>query len=259
MKIGGPIERFEIPVTDISISTPSRHNSSESIDSGLYDRTASFKDSYIPALLDTGSKFTYLPFELFHTLKDYLMLNYRVRGEINEHLVVPCTEVDQLDDVSFGIKINDITFHIPMRAFLERHPQNITELYRYDQSRNLCLLGLLPKVSSQIILGQAFFRSLYTVFDLDMMEVSIAPARYSTKRSIKEVNIRNGVGGVNVESIAEGAADAIVLDPKDDFIADTRDGFYKYQNGIEKDSPVWFSLGSVLVYLFSVSYLLEVL
>lgn len=229
--IGDPILRYEVPLTELSVGVlDTTTNDSERENFELFGETQSYKKSFIPTILDTGSKFTYLPEELYDTLVAHLSFYYKVYGAINKHLIVPCTEIDQFDDVILGFKINDISLNIPMRSFLERSTNNITELHNYDKAKNLCLLGILPTDTDFAILGQAFFRSLYTVFDLDMMEVSLAPAKYSTKRALKEITLGQSVEGIKVESIVDGSSDSIVLDPIKDFIEDTRDGFYKYYN-----------------------------
>ncbi|KAK4456984.1 aspartic peptidase domain-containing protein [Cladorrhinum samala] len=112
----------------------------------------------MPALLDTGSTWSYLPPEIV----DGLTRDLDTGGWEDGSYRVPCSMKSHPGSIDFAF--GNLTIHVPYAEF-------ITE---FDGGH--CALGVLPKEehTDSVILGDSFLRSAYVVFDQTNQELFLA-------------------------------------------------------------------------------------
>lgn len=139
------------------------------------------------AILDAGTTFTGVPTALFAQLAAYFDV---VQNETYGYLV-RCNVSDYLGSIDFGfggsaeptISINYSEFVIP--------PYNSTNNpVMFPDGSEACLFGMFPIADGeQILFGDTFLRSAYVVYNLDELEISIAPTNFgSTSSDIIEIS-----------------------------------------------------------------------
>ncbi|KAK4184700.1 aspartic peptidase domain-containing protein [Podospora australis] len=118
-----------------------------------------YTTSGMPALLDTGSTWSYFP----QRIVDELQMDFNATIGEDGSLDVPCSLRSEpgMVDFTFG----DLTIRVPYKEF-------IAEL-----EPNECSLGVLPRSGSRdrAILGDSFLRSVYVVYDQTNMNLYMAP------------------------------------------------------------------------------------
>ncbi|KAL6945288.1 hypothetical protein ACO0QE_002738 [Hanseniaspora vineae] len=134
------------------------------------DQKKTLTQTKFPALLDSGSQLTMLPPGLADEFADSV-------GAIwNENLgyyVMPCPTQKQVEEAAFVFDFNGAHIYTPISNFV---------LTTADP--NACLLGIVKETSNggiynnYGILGDNVLSSMYTVFDLEDNEVSIAQASH---------------------------------------------------------------------------------
>ncbi|KAK4167119.1 aspartic peptidase domain-containing protein [Cladorrhinum sp. PSN259] len=115
-----------------------------------------FANSSMPALLDTGSTWTYLPAAIVDKLTTDLNATKWDDGSYE----VPCSLKSHPGFVDFAF--HNLTIHVPYAEF-------ITEF-----EGNYCALGVLPRDEQTAILGDSFLRSAYVVFDQTNQDLYLA-------------------------------------------------------------------------------------
>lgn len=128
----------------------------------------------IGALLDSGSSFISLPTSIVNAIIKALGGTYT-----SGYAVVPCASTGGLTFNIAGIEI-DVPF------------SQIT--FQLTSTGEQCVLGILPN-DDYTILGDTFLRAVYAVYDLDSLEVALAPTVFNTTES-------------NVEAITSGIPSA---------------------------------------------------
>jgi yapsin 1 len=236
--------RFDLALSDIFLTLCDNNNNSTR-DYHLFEMSEGFQDELTTALPDTGSVFTYLPGSMYESLIS--LFPERISVSKNKYAV----QCPSSGTVSF--KFGTTVISIPLSHFITSNNAafpNLAGNPLYNREMKYCLLGFLPKEGSQVVLGHAFLRAIYTVFDLDMMQISMAPAIYSQESEIQPVTLRDHLPSVMDSPVQDSPLSGPeMLDPSMDFIADTREGFYKHR---------YKSTGSSLVVPF-LSALLTVL
>lgn len=106
---------------------------------------STYEYSTMPALLDTGSTWSYLPQHLFNSLEDDFNATLSEDGSLE----VPCSMVEQPGTVDFTF--GDLTIRVPYSEFISQ----LEPGYR--------ALGVLPRKGSydRAVLGDSFLRSAY--------------------------------------------------------------------------------------------------
>lgn len=116
----------------------------------------------VPALLDSGTTLIYLPTGVYDVIVNSL------GGTFAEgYAAVPC-------DSTGGITIDiaGLDFYVPFQDML----------FTLDNSTTMCMLGVSDGGDS-VILGDTFLRSVYVVYDLDNLEVALAPTIFNATDS----------------------------------------------------------------------------
>lgn len=122
-----------------------------------------------PALLDTGSSWTYLPQEIADTIADNLNATW-ISSEDNEYYSVRCDNV-----------IGNITYTFDAGASIT---VQFADLVFRDTDGN-CHLGIGR--APYLILGDTFLRLAYAVFNLDDKTISLAQIKYTNKCKIRAI------------------------------------------------------------------------
>lgn len=143
-------------------------------DLSLYQGTNSavIASMKIGALLDSGSSFTSLPSSVVDAVLQTLGGSYT-----SGYVIVPCASSGGLTFDIAGIKV-DVPFSQMM----------------FQLSSVQCILGIIPD-NTYTILGDTFLRSVYSVYDIDSLEIALAPVVYNATDS-------------NVEAITSGIPSA---------------------------------------------------
>ncbi|KOH00990.1 aspartyl protease DI49_0336 [Saccharomyces eubayanus] len=114
----------------------------------------------VPALLDSGTTISYMPFELVEMFADKVGASYS--SEIGYYLMDCITDTD-----------NDINVVFDFGGFYISGNLSSYQLSA-DSSSDICILGFAPQSDSTVILGDNFLSHAYVVYDLDNMEISMA-------------------------------------------------------------------------------------
>lgn len=215
--------RFDVVLSDISIN---KFTGSKVGNHSLFNMTEEYDGELMKALPDTGSKLTYLPLSLFDSLIS--LFDERIPLSGSKKFAVECPVNDT---VSF--KFGTSSVNLPLRDFVsdrKHHHSKLSTHPKYDASKRYCVLGFMPKDGQEVVLGHAFLRRLYTVFDLDTMQISMAPAVYTNRSEVQPVTLHEHLDTVPDVPI-DGAqlSGPAMLDPAQDFIADTNGSFYRHR------------------------------
>lgn len=151
----GPPNRLLARVNSISLNSSSN---SVVVTSDLYS-----------ANLDTGSTLSYFPKSLLNSLVSALGGG---SGTSQGYTVVKCPSSNQFMSINFSGRV----VQVPLTDLVLSY-------------RGTCLLGVIEQSSSSsyILFGDNVLRSMYVVFDLDDLEISIAQASYSKNSNIEAI------------------------------------------------------------------------
>ncbi|KAF3925091.1 Candidapepsin [Arthrobotrys entomopaga] len=143
----------------------------------------------LPALLDTGASFTYLPYDAANQL---IQLVGAQNIEAYKGPAVNCSQRSIEGSVSFqfaGVSINVNLRDFIIDATDEPNPNN----------EILCYFGILGMPEGSVLtLGDTFLRAAYIVYDMDNEEISIGQTIFnSTATNILEI----GAGPTAVPSV----------------------------------------------------------
>lgn len=230
-----PVRDYEVIISSVFVKTPDNYNSGSGYD--LFQNIEIYKEKYSSAIFDTGSYFTYFPQAIYdrmlHDLKGYTV-------ERDGSVYIECLESRQVSD-SFAIifKFGTTSMEVPFDFLIDHIDTTDTGKIMQD-GISYCKLNIKPLVDminneydDKIILGQGVLRSMYTVYDLDKFEISIAPARFTESSRIVNITLIH-----DIESEDDGMIDKKLLpdlyNQKLDFIENTREnGFLKpLKNGV---------------------------
>ncbi|KAK3989894.1 aspartic peptidase domain-containing protein [Cladorrhinum sp. PSN332] len=117
-----------------------------------------YVNSSMPALLDTGSTWTYLP----PKIAEQLARDLNATGWEDGSYEVPCSMKSHPGFVDFAF--GNLTIHVPYAEF-------VTEF-----EASYCALGVLPREeqTGRAILGDSFLRSAYVIFDQTNQDLYLA-------------------------------------------------------------------------------------
>lgn len=148
------ITSFAVMVSGISVSNGD--HSAQIVSNGSW-----------PYLLDSGTTLTYLLYEHFMPIVDSLNVIYDsdVFGYVLD--VDSCSTVEG----TVGLNFSGFNVSIPLSQFA------------MELEDGTCLLGLNYTTSDSCILGDNVLRSLYAVYDLENLEVALAPAKHNVTES----------------------------------------------------------------------------
>ncbi|EPS41190.1 hypothetical protein H072_4912 [Dactylellina haptotyla CBS 200.50] len=143
----------------------------------------------IPALLDTGASFTYLPQDVANQLVD--LVGAQTVSEYKGP-AVNCSK--RAMDETFRFQFAGTSITVKLRDFIIDATDEPNE-----DNHILCYFGILGiSEGSVLTLGDTFLRSAYVVYDMDNEEISIAQTIFnSTVTNILEI----GIGPTAVPSV----------------------------------------------------------
>ncbi|KAF3925749.1 Barrierpepsin [Dactylellina cionopaga] len=143
----------------------------------------------IPALLDTGASFTYLPLDVAAQLTE---LVGAVTVPEYKGPAVNCSKRGLEGSVNF--QFAGATIKVNLRDFIIEATEEANE-----DNHILCYFGILGMTPGNVLtLGDTFLRSAYVVYDMDNEEVSIGQTIFnSTSTNIMEI----GTGPSAVPSV----------------------------------------------------------
>lgn len=187
-KINGDYGYLQIPLTSVSVDVKSN------VDSQPSDNTVpstgsslrSFNNSGAQpieannsqALLDSGTTLTYLPDSLVQQVLEQADKNASY-SPLAGGYIVSCTL--RQPDNSMTFRFNDEKdIKVPFSDLVMQSGQDP------NTGKAICLLGLLP--SQDVILGDNFLRSSYTVFNLDDKTISLAQLKQTNDEDIEVIN-----------------------------------------------------------------------
>lgn len=134
----------------------------------------------VPALLDSGTSFTYIPDDIAFSLFDTFSANYDQAGG---NAYVDCSLRSQDSPVVFSFGPASISLSMGEMVL----DANVYAAGGSETGQsNACAFGILPMSAMNLsspILGDTFLRSAYVVYDLDNNEISLAQAAYDVKES----------------------------------------------------------------------------
>ena len=138
----------------------------------------------LATVLDSGSPNMYLPSALANAVAVQMSASM-----VNGTPYVPCRFRQSRDELEFAFASASVGPRIsvpyPEIIYPFGFPANMGEVTAGDGTE-LCYLGLIPTDGSIILLGTTFIRSAYVVYDIDGLEVSMAPAAYRQDCSGKQ-------------------------------------------------------------------------
>ncbi|KAK4171077.1 aspartic peptidase domain-containing protein [Triangularia setosa] len=140
--------RYWIQMKSVGVTTPNSVMST-------------YEYSTMPALLDTGSTWSYLPQHIFDSLQDDFNATLSEDGSLE----VPCSMIAQPGTVDFTF--GELTIQVPYSEFISQlEPE-------------YCALGILPRKGpyDRAVLGDSFLRSAYVVFDQTNQHLYMASYR----------------------------------------------------------------------------------
>lgn len=144
--------------------------------------TQTIMKSNLPALLDSGTTFTYLPSAA--TKQIARAIGAKMTSEI-DYYVAACSVGDGKSALTFGFSGANV--NVPLSEVLFPLVDDSGSAATFDNGDAACALGILP--SNYIILGDSFLRSAYVVYNLDRLEVSIANTKFNvTSSNIAAIN-----------------------------------------------------------------------
>ncbi|KAL6453553.1 SAP7 Candidapepsin-7 [Candida maltosa Xu316] len=146
------------------------------VGAAIYNGTDSFNGGVDlgnnPALLDTGTTYTYLPkTQVESIVKLFGNVTYNDVGKAYE---MPCWVGNDGNYLEFNFQ-SEQYIQVPLSEF-------VISIGTDSNNVEQCVFGILPGTTS--ILGDNFMRSVYAVFDLDDNTISIAQAAFNDEHQI---------------------------------------------------------------------------
>ncbi|RCK60668.1 Candidapepsin-7 [Candida viswanathii] len=146
------------------------------VGAAIYNGTDSFNGGVDlgskPALLDSGTTYSYLPREQVESIVSLFgKVTYNQQGKAYD---MPCWVGNDGNYLEFNFQ-NEQYIQVPLSEL-------VISVGTDSKGVQQCVFGILPGSSS--ILGDNFMRSVYAVFDLEDNTISIAPAAFNDEHQI---------------------------------------------------------------------------
>ncbi|CAH2352707.1 aspartic proteinase Mkc7p [[Candida] railenensis] len=138
--------------------------------------TYSISSSTYQTLFDSGSTLSVMPADLIYRFGESLGGYYSSEG----YYAVPCSNSE---DVYFTFDFGGAKIKVPLSSLLIPSKSSTTK----------CYLGLMENVGEYIVLGDNVLRSMYVVYDLDDLSISLAQAKYTNDTDIEEIGSDGGI------------------------------------------------------------------
>lgn len=152
---------------------------------------------HVPALLDSGTTFTYLPLDVLERFTSMLSATYSSTAGLYS---LSC---DYNTDDAFAVfNFSGVEIKVPLSDLIVRY-------------RTQCYLGVLEQTLSSYtysLLGDNFLRNAYIVYDLDDYQVSMAQVVYTDEEDIEVISLSvplaTKAAGYSATSIQSDASDS---------------------------------------------------
>lgn len=132
-----------------------------------------FNDKNLPVLLDSGTSLMLLPENILDAIGTHIGAEYS--KEVG-YYIHECSIGDKGGSLEFdfsGIKI-DVAISDILLPLTDGHGNPS----QFENGENACALGI-SQATDTIILGDTFLRSIYAVYDLENLEIAMAPVKYN--------------------------------------------------------------------------------
>ena len=132
----------------------------------------------LPVILDSGTTAAYLPDSIVNPILSGV-------GVINNEdygLIVPCSLADSPATLSFGFGGNNgPNISVSLGEFVTPiyNEEGLQPKFR-DGAGTICAWGLMSSGTGPILLGDAFLRSAYVVYDLTNNQIGMAQTNFNT-------------------------------------------------------------------------------
>ncbi|KAJ9613126.1 hypothetical protein H2200_003067 [Cladophialophora chaetospira] len=165
----GNYSEFRVALTQISI-----HD-------GKSTRALSQPDLSVPALLDSGTTYSYLPQDIVESLSEGLGATL---SEDNGYYYVPCSyrKANVSLIYTFG-GLDGVNISVPLSELISEQLGD-ESAYRDGTPGCTLMVEADPGDGSGTILGDSFLRSAYAVYDLENLVVALAQAKVDDKPAI---------------------------------------------------------------------------
>ena len=156
---------YTLPLVNVDpkLDEPARfHITLQNLTTSINGTNSSVLSEKHPALLSTSSMFTYLPEELFDSFVDEMDLE---KGAKHKDLyIIPCDT-----NATFIYDFGGFEIETPLSGYTFKVESNRT-------TDDMCAVMVKPHNKSYLTLGNGFFAATYVLFDLENLEISMAPA-----------------------------------------------------------------------------------
>lgn len=144
----------------------------------------------LPALLDSGTSYIYLPPTMARSIIAAAKASYY--GEDAQQPVIPCAARNLNATINFSF--SGVTIPVPLEELiLDAHDKNGNPA-QFSNGTPLCYFTVLEGDENPV-LGDTFLRSAYVVYDLDNHRIALAPTRFNATAS-NIVEITAGPDGI---------------------------------------------------------------
>lgn len=127
-------------------------------------------------LLDSGTTFVYLPFEITDRIAEIFGAEFDDEGGV----YTLNNKTDDHPDMRFSFN-GGITITVPPHEMIVRADEVL------DDPSTEYVLGIIGTATAPYILGDTFMRSAYVVHDQDTMTVAMAQMKYTDETAIKAI------------------------------------------------------------------------
>ncbi|KAK2628499.1 hypothetical protein QTJ16_001602 [Diplocarpon rosae] len=168
--------------------------------------TVIMDDEPEPAVIDTATANTHLPYHLAHRIYNTVSAKY---VHLYNVAFVDCSLADDTKTLDFtfsGAKIS-----VPMNELVFEISDEDRGHLKIEKNSGICYFGI--SIASRALLGDTFLRSAYLVFDLANNEISLAQNRVNPHAS-QIFEITTGTASVPNATRVENPIAAPILDPK---------------------------------------------
>ena len=144
-----------------------------------------------PVLLDSGSSLIYLPNDLATEIFNQVNAVYDSNAGA---AYVDCSLAN--NDTSISFSFSGATISVPYKELvLSAGTSSTGQQLTFQNGLPACIFGIAPADDSTPVLGDAFLRSAYVVYDLSNNEISLAQTNFnSSSDNIQEIS--NGTSAV---------------------------------------------------------------
>lgn len=157
-----------------------------------------------PYILDSGTTLVSMPPDVFGSLAEYLMVEYKTEqeqdGNVTEYWVVSCDLQSRQGQLYFQFGSEDGPWIAVPFSELVRPNAALKVIDDDGNEAPGCNFGIRPSnlTMNRNFLGDVFLRSAYVLYNLDTMQVGIAQAKWDVSETdYFEVSNDTGMGSVS--------------------------------------------------------------